>query len=104
MADTRKSASSSPAGLDGHDRGATIIASALLDEGVRSHLTWLQKSRLPRLSSRAAVQEDVDGIGLRSCRRRTDALPACVSTLLGSMAPAPWWFGCCIIPDPTSPS
>lgn len=50
------------AGLDGHDRGAKVIASALRDAGMEVIYTGLRAS-IPSIAS-AAVQESVDAIGL----------------------------------------
>jgi methylmalonyl-CoA mutase C-terminal domain/subunit len=49
-------------GLDGHDRGAKIIARALRDAGVEVIYTGLHQT--PEMIVNAAVQEDVDAIGL----------------------------------------
>src|SRR3954453_6359916 len=49
-------------GLDGHDRGAKIIARALRDEGFEVIYTGLHQT--PEMIVAAAVQDDVDGIGL----------------------------------------
>ena len=49
-------------GLDGHDRGARIIARALRDAGVEVVYTGLHQT--PEMIVRTAEQEDVDGIGL----------------------------------------
>ncbi len=51
-------------GLDGHDRGALIIAQALRDHGMEVIYTGLRQS--PVQIARAAVQEDVDVVGLSS--------------------------------------
>jgi methylmalonyl-CoA mutase C-terminal domain/subunit len=50
------------AGLDGHDRGAKIIARALRDAGVEVIYTGLHQT--PAMVAEAAIQEDVDGVGL----------------------------------------
>lgn len=50
------------AGLDGHDRGAKVIARALRDAGVEVIYTGLHQT--PEQVVEAAIQEDVDGIGL----------------------------------------
>ena len=50
------------AGLDGHDRGARVIAAALRDAGMEVVYTGLRAS-VPAIAA-AAVQEDVDVIGL----------------------------------------
>ena len=49
-------------GLDGHDRGAKIIARALRDAGFEVIYTGLHQS--PEMVVASALQEDVDGIGL----------------------------------------
>jgi methylmalonyl-CoA mutase C-terminal domain/subunit len=49
-------------GLDGHDRGAKVVARALRDAGVEVIYTGLHQT--PEQIVGAAVQEDVDGIGL----------------------------------------
>ena len=49
-------------GLDGHDRGAKIIARALRDAGIEVIYTGLHQT--PEMIVEAALQEDVDGIGL----------------------------------------
>ena len=49
-------------GLDGHDRGAKVIARALRDSGMEVIYTGLRQT--PEQIVAAAVQEDVDAIGL----------------------------------------
>ena len=49
-------------GLDGHDRGAKVVAQALRDAGLEVLYTGLK--RTPEEIARAAVQEDVDVVGL----------------------------------------
>ncbi len=49
-------------GLDGHDRGAKYIARALRDEGFEVIYTGIRQT--PEAIARAAVQEDVDFVGL----------------------------------------
>jgi methylmalonyl-CoA mutase, C-terminal domain len=49
-------------GLDGHDRGAKVIASALRDAGFEVIYTGLHQT--PEMIVRAAVQEDVDVVAL----------------------------------------
>ncbi len=49
-------------GLDGHDRGARIVAAALRDAGMEVIYTGLHQT--PEMIARAAVQEDVDVVGL----------------------------------------
>lgn len=50
------------AGLDGHDRGAKVIASALRDAGMEVIYTGLRQT--PEMIVDAAIQEDVDVIGV----------------------------------------
>src|SRR5213592_3862437 len=67
-------------GLDGHDRGARVIAAALRDAGMEVVYTGL-RAAIPAIAA-AAVQEDVDVIGLSIlsgahesiCRRLRDEL------------------------------
>ena len=49
-------------GLDGHDRGAKVVATALRDAGMEVIYTGLHQT--PEMIARAAVQEDVDVVGL----------------------------------------
>jgi len=49
-------------GLDGHDRGAKVIARALRDAGMEVFYTGLRQT--PEMIAAAAAQEDVDVIGL----------------------------------------
>ena len=49
-------------GLDGHDRGAKIVARALKDAGMEVIYTGLHQT--PEMIVEAALQEDVDGVGL----------------------------------------
>ena len=49
-------------GLDGHDRGAKVIARALRDAGMEVIYTGLRQT--PEMIATAAIQEDVDVIGL----------------------------------------
>ena len=49
-------------GLDGHDRGAKVIARALRDSGMEVIYTGIRQS--PRMIAQAAAQEDVDVIGM----------------------------------------
>jgi len=49
-------------GLDGHDRGAKVVARALRDAGMEVIYTGLRQT--PEMITEAALQEDVDVIGL----------------------------------------
>jgi methylmalonyl-CoA mutase, C-terminal domain len=55
------------AGLDGHDRGAKVVAAALRDGGMEVIYTGLRQT--PEMIVEAAVQEDVDVIGISILRR-----------------------------------
>lgn len=50
------------AGLDGHDRGAKVVAAALRDAGMEVIYTGLRKT--PEMIVEAALQEDVDVVGI----------------------------------------
>ncbi len=50
------------AGLDGHDRGAKVVAAALRDAGMEVIYTGLRQT--PEMIVEAAIQEDVDAIGI----------------------------------------
>lgn len=50
------------AGLDGHDRGAKVVAAALRDAGMEIIYTGLRQT--PEMIVEAAIQEDVDVIGI----------------------------------------
>lgn len=62
MADKRLRILVAKPGLDGHDRGAKIIARALRDGGFEVIYTGLHQT--PDMIAEAAVQEDVDAVGL----------------------------------------
>lgn len=49
-------------GLDGHDRGAKVVARALRDAGFEVIYTGLHQT--PEMIAEAAIQEDVDAVGL----------------------------------------
>ena len=84
-------------GLDGHDRGAKVIARALRDAGMEVIYTGLRQT--PEMIASAAVQEDVDVIGLSIlsgahntiCPRLMDLLRAKgmndVTVLIGGIIP-----------------
>jgi len=84
-------------GLDGHDRGAKVIARALRDAGMEVIYTGLRQT--PEMIASAALQEDVDVIGLSIlsgahntlCARLMDLLHAQqmgdVMVLIGGIIP-----------------
>jgi methylmalonyl-CoA mutase C-terminal domain/subunit len=89
-------------GLDGHDRGAKIIARALRDAGMEVIYTGLHQT--PEMIVTAAVQEDVDAIGLSIMSGAHMTLfPAVLDLLRGSKAEDIEVFGGGIIPDDDIP-
>jgi methylmalonyl-CoA mutase C-terminal domain/subunit len=84
-------------GLDGHDRGAKIIARALRDAGVEVIYTGLHQT--PEMIAEAALQEDVDAIGLSLLSGAHMTLfPAVIEQLRQRGADAMTIFGGGIIP------
>src|SRR2546427_563434 len=89
-------------GLDGHDRGAKIIARALRDDGFEVIYTGLHQT--PEMIVAAAVQEDVDAIGLSIMSGAHMTLfPAVIDLLHKQGADDVVVFGGGIIPDPDIP-
>ena len=85
-------------GLDGHDRGAKIIARALRDAGFEVIYTGLHQT--PEMIAEAAVQEDVDAIGLSILSGAHNTLfPRVVELLKERDAADIVVFGGGIIPD-----
>jgi methylmalonyl-CoA mutase C-terminal domain/subunit len=68
-------------GLDGHDRGAKVVARALRDAGFEVIYTGLRQS--PEQIVAAAIQEDVDGVGLSILSGAHNVLLPEVTRLLG---------------------
>ena len=67
-------------GLDGHDRGAKIIARALRDAGMEVIYTGLRQT--PEMIVSAAIQEDVDCIGLSILSGAHNAIVPRICSLL----------------------
>ena len=67
-------------GLDGHDRGAKIIARALRDAGMEVIYTGLRQT--PEMIVNAAIQEDVDCIGLSILSGAHNAIVPRITALL----------------------
>ena len=67
-------------GLDGHDRGAKVIARALRDAGMEVIYTGLRQT--PEMIVNAAVQEDVDCVGLSILSGAHNAIVPRVTALL----------------------
>ncbi len=85
-------------GLDGHDRGAKVVARALRDAGFEVIYTGLHQT--PEMIAAAAVQEDVDAVGLSIMSGAHNTLfPAVIEALRGRGAYDVKVFGGGIIPD-----
>jgi methylmalonyl-CoA mutase, C-terminal domain len=67
-------------GLDGHDRGAKVIARALRDAGMEVIYTGLRQT--PEMIAEAAVQEDVDAVGVSILSGAHNTLLPRIATLL----------------------
>lgn len=89
-------------GLDGHDRGAKVIARALRDAGMEVIYTGLRQT--PEQIVTAALQEDVDAVGL-SCLSgaHNHLFPRVVELLKEQDAEDIMVFGGGVIPDPDIP-
>ena len=89
-------------GLDGHDRGAKIIARALRDAGFEVIYTGLHQT--PEMIVAAAIQEDVDAIGLSIMSGAHMTLfPAVIDLLAQQGASDIAMFGGGIIPQDDIP-
>ena len=90
-------------GLDGHDRGAKVIARALRDAGMEVIYTGLRQT--PEMIVEAALQEDVDAIGLSILSGAHTALVPRIMQLLkeNDMADVPLFLGG-IIPEDDIPA
>ncbi len=85
-------------GLDGHDRGAKVVARALRDAGFEVVYTGLHQT--PDMIAAAAVQEDVDAVGLSIMSGAHNTLfPAVIDALRARGAGDIVVFGGGIIPD-----
>ena len=89
-------------GLDGHDRGAKIIARGFRDAGFEVVYTGLHQT--PEQIVSAAIQEDVDGIGLSSLAGAHDYLfPKVIELLKEKGAEDIVVFGGGIVPEEDLP-
>lgn len=89
-------------GLDGHDRGAKVIARALRDGGNEVIYSGLHQT--PAQIAETAVQEDVDAVGLSSLSGAHKTLfPQVVSELADREAADVVVFGGGVIPDSDIP-
>jgi methylmalonyl-CoA mutase C-terminal domain/subunit len=85
-------------GLDGHDRGAKVVARALRDAGFEVVYTGLHQT--PEMIAAAAVQEDVDAVGLSIMSGAHNTLfPAVISALRARGVDDVVVFGGGIIPE-----
>jgi len=85
-------------GLDGHDRGAKVVARALRDAGFEVIYTGLRQT--PAQIAQAAVQEDVDAVGLSSLSgAHRELFPAVVAALRDAGAGDLLVFGGGVIPE-----
>jgi methylmalonyl-CoA mutase, C-terminal domain len=85
-------------GLDGHDRGAKVVARALRDAGFEVIYTGLHQT--PEMVAAAAVQEDVDAVGLSIMSGAHNTLfPAVIDELRKRGAGDVVVFGGGIIPE-----
>lgn len=91
------------AGLDGHDRGAKVVAAGLRDAGMEVIYTGLRQT--PEMIVNAALQEDVDAIGLSSLSGAHMTLfPAVLDLLRQRGAASILLFGGGVIPKAESES
>ena len=89
-------------GLDGHDRGAKVVARALRDAGFEVIYTGLHQT--PEMIANAAVQEDVDCVGLSIMSGAHNTLfPAVIDALKAKGADEVVVFGGGIIPQDDVP-
>jgi len=89
-------------GLDGHDRGAKVVARALRDAGFEVVYTGLHQT--PEMIASAAVQEDVDAVGLSIMSGAHNTLfPAVIEALRERGATDILVFGGGIVPDDDLP-
>jgi methylmalonyl-CoA mutase C-terminal domain/subunit len=89
-------------GLDGHDRGAKVVARALRDAGFEVIYTGLHQT--PEMIASAAIQEDVDAVGLSIMSGAHNTLfPAVISALKARGGEDIAVFGGGIVPDEDLP-
>jgi methylmalonyl-CoA mutase C-terminal domain/subunit len=89
-------------GLDGHDRGAKVVARALRDAGFEVVYTGLHQT--PEMIASAAIQEDVDAVGLSIMSGAHNTLfPAVIDALKARGATDVVVFGGGIVPDEDLP-
>lgn len=85
-------------GLDGHDRGAKVVAAALRDAGMEVIYSGLRKT--PEMIVEAAIQEDVDAIGVSILSgAHMTIFPKLLALMKGKGLQDVLLFGGGIIPD-----
>ncbi|HEX4335876.1 MAG TPA: cobalamin B12-binding domain-containing protein [Polyangiaceae bacterium] len=88
-------------GLDGHDRGAKVVAQALRDAGFEVVYTGLHQT--PETIAAAALQEDVDAVGLSIMSGAHNVLFPAVIAALAARGADVVVFGGGIVPDEDVP-
>jgi methylmalonyl-CoA mutase, C-terminal domain len=102
MADRKLRVLVAKPGLDGHDRGAKVVARALRDAGFEVIYTGLHQT--PEMIASAAIQEDVDAVGLSIMSGAHNVLfPAVMEALRAEGADDILVFGGGIIPESDVP-
>jgi methylmalonyl-CoA mutase, C-terminal domain len=102
MADRKLRVLVAKPGLDGHDRGAKVVARALRDAGFEVIYTGLHQT--PEMIASAAIQEDVDAVGLSIMSGAHNVLfPAVMQALQAEGADDILVFGGGIIPESDVP-
>ena len=87
-------------GLDGHDRGAKVVARALRDAGMEVIYTGIRQT--PEMIAEAALQEDVDVIGLSILSgAHMELFPRVVKALRDRVSTP---TRCCCLPAASSPT
>ena len=90
-------------GLDGHDRGAKVVARALRDAGMEVIYTGIRQT--PDMIAEAALQEDVDAIGLSiHSGAHLDLFPRIMAALRAHQVDDALVFAGGIIPDEDVPA
>jgi methylmalonyl-CoA mutase C-terminal domain/subunit len=90
------------AGLDGHDRGALVVTRALRDAGMEVVYTGIRQT--PEQIARAALQEDVDVVGLSSLSGAHGHLFPRVTEALRRLGRDPVVVGGGVIPEEDIPA
>jgi len=90
-------------GLDGHDRGAKVVARALRDAGMEVIYTGIRQT--PEMIAEAALQEDVDAVGLSILSgAHMELFPRVIEQLKARGVDDVFLFAGGIIPDEDMPA